>query len=227
MPGQQELGDFRSTAGASERAEMSPPDAMSGSALNPTDLPTVVLTPADVEQGISPHLAELIDRFDPLAFEAGADATAWLQRKIKERSLPITTVLVTNSQKTQLCGFICMGFTAIALSADEQRTAEVGIVQRGQKVEDLCEPRLAANISWIARGSDTRKGFGQRLFDCAVNWAIDNRAIAMVVTPHDEETARKVWIGRFHFRQPRPQDQPDGAPSRLWYPVHSPEPIFQ
>lgn len=201
--------------------------AMSGSAPNPTELPTVVLTPADVEKGISADHAQLIDGFDPLPFEAGADAKAWLQQQIREGSLPVTTVLVTDSERKRLCGFICIGFTTIALSPDEQRTAEVGIVQRGRKIEELCEPHLAANISWIARAANTRKGFGQLLFDCAVNWTIDNRAIAMVVTPHDEATARKVWIGRFRFRQPRPQDQPDGAPSRLWYPVHSPEPIFQ
>jgi hypothetical protein len=149
------------------------------------------------------------------------DATAWLQQEVANQTLPITTVLVHDGRHEQLCGFICMGFKTIALSRNDQAMAEVGIAQQGRKVDEICEPQLAADISWMARRAATHKGFGQQLFDCAVNWAIDNRAIAMVVTPHDSETARKVWIERFHFRRPKPQDQPEGMPEQLWHPVHA------
>lgn len=37
----------------------------------------------------------------------------------------------------------------------------------------------------------------------------------MIVTPHDEETAKKVWMTRFNFRPPRDRDQPPDSPSRL------------
>lgn len=185
-------------------------------------MPTIELTPESVRDGLSPEIVNLIDEFDPLPFEAGVDAKDWLQGELSERSLPITAILMPDAEHERLDGFICMGFTSISLSRSDQAAAEVGIVQKGRRVEEVCEPHLAADISWIARGAATRKGFGQRLFNCAVNWGMDNRVLAMVVTPHDEETERKVWIERFRFREAHPSDAQDGAPKRLWYPVHKP-----
>jgi hypothetical protein len=197
---------------------------VSGSAAKPTtEIRTEVLTPDAVREGIKAHLAKLIDAFQPLPFEAASDATAWLRHHVEERTLPITTVLALDPTEDRLCGFLAMGFTTIILSSEDRPMAEVGIVGRDQEFGDLDAPQLAADISWIARGMNTQKGFGQYLFDCAVNLAIDNHAVAMVVTPHDEETARKVWVGRFRFRRPRPADQSEGAIDRLWYPVHQPD----
>jgi hypothetical protein len=184
---------------------------------------TEVLTPDVVKAGLPAHLEGAVRAFEPLPFEAADDATAWLQWHLSERSLPITTILALDPKQDRLYGFIAMGLTWIVLSKEDLPMAEVGLLGGDQVQADLEGPQLAADISWIARGENTRKGFGQYLFECAVNFAIDKRAIAMVVTPHDEETARKVWIERFRFRHPRPDSQSEEVPSRLWYPVHKPD----
>ncbi len=64
--------------------------------------------------------------------------------------------------------------------------------------------------------------FGQELFEYAVTVAIDEDATAMVVTPHDEQTADKVWMDCFHFKRPPDRDQPPEAPPRLYLPLREP-----
>lgn len=84
--------------------------------------------------------------------------------------------------------------------------------------------QVAAEVSWLARSAKTRPGFGRALFEYAVSVALDAGATAIVVTPHNDKTAEKIWKERFHFEPAPQEDQPAGAPPRLWYPIRPPDP---
>lgn len=176
----------------------------------------VTLTRRTIEAGLADDLIEAIDDFEPLPFDAARGATTWLQRQVNEGLDPMLTILALDPIESRLCGFFVLGFTTITLSPGDQP-----IVQIAHKLEDPHAPQVAAEIAWIARSRGTEKGFGRDLFHYAVALAIDSGSIAMVVTPHDDETAQKLWIGRYRFR-PRRSTTGKSTPmqSKLWYPVY-------
>lgn len=174
----------------------------------------VRLTRESIANGVPPRLLAAIERFEPLGFDAARDATAWLHNCLADGNDPMSTVLVLDSTD-RLQGFFVLGYTTVTLAPGDQPIVEVA-----KKLEDPSRPQVAAEIAWIVRSRTTEKGFGRDLFDYAVRLAMDDGAIAMVVTPHDDITAQKVWIDRYRFRPPRQSGSSQGLdPPKLWFPV--------
>lgn len=179
-----------------------------------TGIRPVRLTRESIASGVLPRLLTAIERFEPLEFDAARDATAWLRNCLVEGDDPMSTVLALDSDD-RLHGFFVLGYTTVTLAPDDRPIVEVA-----KKLSDPNRPQVAAEIAWIARSRATEKGFGRDLFDYAVRLAIDDGAIAMVVTPHDDITAQKVWIERYRFRPPRRSSSSQGLdPPKLWFPV--------
>jgi hypothetical protein len=179
----------------------------------------VQFTREEIEGGLDEMVLAAIDGFKPLPFEAGEEAIRWLRDHIADPSeTPWLTVLALDEESGELLGFMVLGYSQFTLSP-----GDVPVVEVAKKLTAPQEPQVASEVAWIARAADTEKGFGKELFTYAVSLAIEGGAIAMIVTPHDKETAEKVWIKRFSFRPPRETDQSPEAPLRLWYPVHKPK----
>jgi hypothetical protein len=177
-----------------------------------TGMRLVPVTQAEIAEGLSDEVVEAVNTFEPLPFDAAHGATSWLRKTLEDGKDPLLTILALDPTEPKLCGFFVLGFTTILLAPDDRPIVEVAY-----KLKEPHAPQVAAEIAWIARSRETAKGFGRDLFDYSVLLAIDHGAIAMVVTPHDDETAEKLWIGRYRFR--RPKQDPAGEPqSKLWYP---------
>jgi len=174
------------------------------------------LTRETVESGLPRNLAEAFDAFEPLPFDAARGAKDWLRSCIDQEEDPMVTVFALDPDRKRLCGFFVLGFTTITLAPGDRPIVEVA-----HKLKEPHAPQIAAEIAWIARDRSTERGFGRDLFDYAVALAIDYRAIAMVVTPHDDRTAEKLWVNRYRFRPPRQVTTgSEQVQSKLWYPVY-------
>lgn len=160
------------------------------------------LDPERIRSGLPPWLLEEIDRFEPLTFLAGRGAVNWLRAHIKDPEGPWEVVLTLNKQG-KLLGFFALAYKNLQLSPDA--TAEA-----------------AMEVAWIARSADTRKGFGRNLLTYAMTIALAKGAVALVVSPHDDETAEKVWINGYYFR-PVPASEPeDGATGQVFVGIQEP-----
>jgi hypothetical protein len=174
----------------------------------------VLLTRESIEAGLDPSLTTAIEQFQPLSFPAGGEAARWLRNQVEAPDeKPWQVILMLDEKTDELLGFLVLGYTMITLSPGD-------VPMIAKKLEAPLKPQVALEVAWIARSAGTEKGFGHELFTYSVSFAIDGGAVALVVTPHDEETAEKVWIKRFRFRLPREADQSPEAPLRLWYPVY-------
>jgi hypothetical protein len=156
---------------------------------------------------LDPSLRDAIECFKPLPFTAANDAIAWLRKHIAAPEESLLTVLEVDPASNELLGFFVLRY--VGVSFDEQP-------------ENL---HPAADIGWIARSALTDSGFGVELFEYAVSIGLHVGATAMVVTPHDEETARKVWMEGFNFQPAVNGEQPLDIPSLLWYPLQAPASI--
>jgi hypothetical protein len=193
--------------------------AMSSGSPSVTKTRKVELAKEAIEAGLDPVLLRAIEEFQPLPFSAGEEAARWLRAYVAAPTgTPWRVVLELDGSGAELLGFLVLGYTQFTLSP-----GDVPVVEVAKKLDAPEEPQAAVEVAWIARSEKTQKGFGKELFTYAVSLAIDGGAIAMIVTPHDPKTARKVWTRRFSFRPPRESDQSPEAPQRLWYPVHKPK----
>lgn len=164
----------------------------------------VQLTPGALAEEFPASLQEAVDRFRPLSFPAGEEAVEWLRRHIRTPGkFPLLTILDLDPESGALLAFCVLGYVQYDLDSN-----------RGQ---------IAGEVSWIVRGIDTEPGFGERLFAYAVRNAERQGLSTLVVTPHDPDTAEKVWVERFNFQAPPPGGQPEGEPPRLYFPLRPPE----
>src|SRR5215213_7643197 len=160
----------------------------------------ILLTRESIEAGLEPKLASAIEQFQPLSFPAGGEAARWLRNQIKApEEQPWQVILMIDEKSGELLGFLALGYTMITLSPGD-------VAAIAKKLNAPLKPQVALEVAWMARSAGTEKGFGHELFTYSVSVAIDGGAVALVVTPHDEETAEKVWIKRFRFRRPRESD---------------------
>ena len=189
-----ERGTSQSSGGATETPE-------SFKVRLPAGIPT-----ADLD----PTLVAAIERFTPLPFPAARDAHEWLRQQLRSPELPLIVVLDL-TPRNELLAFCVLGFIPFHFDPDDSDGAA-----------SADELKTALEVSWMARSAGTPNGFGAQLFGYAVSIGMDEKAEAMVVTPHDDETAEKIWIGQFRFERAPPEDQPADAPPRLWYPIGEP-----
>ncbi len=174
----------------------------------------ILLTRETILAGLEPSLLAAIESFQPLPFPAGEEAARWLREHVANPSeKPWQVILMLEEEGDEMLGFLVLGYTTITLSPDD-------VPMIAKKIEAPDQPQVALEVAWIARSAKTAKGFGKEVFTYSVSFGIDGGAVAMIVTPHDEETAEKVWKRRFRFRVPRQDDQSPEAPLRLWYPAY-------
>ncbi len=179
------------------------------SAMEAVETFKVRLPAGTLTRDLDPTLVAAIEKFKPLPFDAAKDALSWLRCQLRSPELPLLTVLDL-TPRNELLAFCVLGFIPFRFAPDSD----------GDVPTDKLE--IAVDVSWIARSSNSPVGFGTQLFEYAVSIGMDEEATAMVVTPHDDETAEKLWMRRFHFERAAPEDQPAGAPPRLWYPIREP-----
>jgi hypothetical protein len=155
-----------------------------------------------------------IRAFEPLDFEPGHKAAAWLDANVGAGRLPMDTYLVFSEDSSELLGFFVLELIEVAISS-----GDLPIIELRQKLTDPQEPQPAVKLVWITRSKDSPQGFGQELFDQALALAFEAGACALLVEPYDELTAQRVWLDHYELRTPRPhQDRPEEW-SYLWHAV--------
>jgi hypothetical protein len=159
------------------------------------------LDPERVRGGVPDWLRVEIKRFVPLEFPAGSGAINWLRDHIEDPSGPWEVVL-TLSPEGSLLGFFALAYKNVQLAPG-------------------AEPEAAMEVAWIARRIDTPKGFGRDLLTYAMTVALSAGAVALVVSPHDDKTAEKVWINGFCFH-PVPGWKPEGATRQVFVGLREP-----
>jgi hypothetical protein len=137
------------------------------------------LVPEQIRAGLSDDLLSQIETFEPLPFDAGRGAVNWLRDHVGDPGGPWETVFVHDGRR-ELLGFFALAYKKVRLVAE--RPAET-----------------AMEVAWIARRVDTPKGFGTELLKFAIRIALSAGAVALLVSPHDDRTAEKVWINGFLF----------------------------
>jgi hypothetical protein len=151
------------------------------------------LVPEEIRDGIPEELQEQIRTFEPLPFDAGRGAVNWLRDHVDDPCGPWETVLIHDDDR-DLLGFFALAYKRVRLVLDGPA-------------------ETAMEVAWIARRIDTPKGFGTDLLKFAINIALSAGAVALLVSPHDDRTAEKVWINGFWF-SPVPSVEPEEGMTR-------------
>ena len=151
------------------------------------------LVPEQIRAGLSDGLLRQIESFEPLPYEAGRGAINWLLDHVEDPGEPWETVLV-HDERRELLGFFALAYKKVRLVVE--RPAET-----------------AMEVAWIARRADTPKGFGAEVLKFAIRIALSAGAVALLVSPHDDRTAEKVWINGFWF-SPVPSLEPEEGMTR-------------
>lgn len=179
---------------------------------NPTMLERLQIDSEDIEEGLAPWLLAEIGRFESLNFDAGRGAVSWLREHIENPDGPFEVVLTLRRKKIlgifslrrrKLLGFCAVAYRRIRLPPDNAY-------------------RTAMELSWMARSRNTKKGFGRELLAYAATLAMASGIEALLVSPNDHVTARKVWLDEHGFepvdgRPPRP-----GHVGQVFFPVRPP-----
>jgi hypothetical protein len=169
--------------------------------------------------GLSRTIVEAIEAFECLPFKPARQATEWLNLNIRAGRLPMDTYLVLTVDGATLLGFFVLELGTIHVAR-----GDLPIIQIRQKIEDPDSPQVALRLVWIARSCNAPDGFGRELFDETLVKAIEANAVAILVEPADEATAKRLWIDHFHLRSPRPDNDHPDEWQYLWYAV-TPTPL--
>ncbi len=172
--------------------------------------------------GLQPSILETIERFEPIDFEPGQRAAEWLRLNVDTGNLPLDTYLVFDEQLEELLGFFVVELIEVRVAR-----GDVPIMEVRKRIEDASAPQPALKLVWIARSTRSPKGLGQELFDEVLVRALEAGAVAVVVEPYDEATAKKLWEEHFHCRIPRDDSSSAGEWSEyMWYPVGTVDQIW-
>jgi len=141
----------------------------------------------------------LIEKFEPLEFEAAEKAKAWLETSVSSGKLAMKTHLVFSEDATRLFGFFVLDDAEV-----EVAPGDVPIMVVRDTIKDPnAKTQRAVKLVWIARSVESHAGFGNELFDHALVLATEAGGCALMVEPYDEETAEKLWVEHFDLRKPR------------------------
>lgn len=188
------------------------------SATDEREYPLIQL-PAGSVQELGEELAAAAEAFEPLDFEPGRKATAWLQANIGAGRLPMDTYLVLSEDFSELLGFFVLELIEIVVSS-----GDLPIIEVRKKLKDPHGPQPAVKLVWIARSRTSPKGFGQELFDAALALAFEAGACALLVEPYDDKTAQRVWLDHYELRAPRPDQGNPREWSYLWHAIGETDP---
>jgi hypothetical protein len=176
----------------------------------------LVHLPAGPVRELPEPLARAIQDFKPLQYEPGHKAAEWLDTNVRARRLPFDTYLVLSEDSSELLGFFVLEPMEVLVSA-----GDLPILQLRHQIDEPAAPQPALKLVWIARSETSPKGFGQELFDEALVKAYEDGALALLVEPYDEETARKIWLEHYQMRTPRPNQGHPGEWIYLWHAVRT------
>lgn len=177
------------------------------------EYPLIHLRPGSV-RSLDRRVVGAVAAFEPLDFEPGRKAIAWLDSNIGAGQLPMDTYLVFSEDSSELLGFFVLELVEVAVSR-----GDLPIIELRRKLKDPHAPQPAVKLVWIARSESSPKGFGQELFDQALLLAYEAGACALLVEPYDEQTAKRVWLDHYELRTPRPDQRNPDEWSYLWYAV--------
>jgi L-amino acid N-acyltransferase YncA len=155
----------------------------------------------EIRKGLAPWLLTEIERFESLGFNAGLGAVNWLRAHIENPDGPFEVVFTVN--KGKLLGFCALAYKRICLPPDH-------------------EFRSAMELSWIARSETTEKGFGRELLTYAATLAMAAGIEALLVSPNDHVTARKVWINKHDFEPVDGEPPRPGHVGQVFFPIPQP-----
>ena len=162
---------------------------------------------------------DLLERaadFEPLDFEAGRAAAAWLRQAAQDGVAVDGTRLAVDERSGALLGFVATRRTTFTLT----KSRRVALQLRRFQLRSGDQPAIA--IDWVARSARTPPGFGRQLLLATIAGALADGAGALIVEPSDEGT-REMWRRQYRF-VPFEARQHEGYshPEWLWFPLGDP-----
>lgn len=162
------------------------------------EYPLVVIEPGGIQGQDRSTVSSWAERFQPLEFEAGVKAKAWLETNVSAGVLPLQTYLVLNEDESELYGFFVLDRVEVEVAPDDKP-----IMQVRRAIDDPQAKRHhATKLVWIARSESSEPGFGAEMFEYALLVATEEKSCALMVDAYDEATAQ-MWIDRYQLRKPR------------------------
>jgi hypothetical protein len=183
------------------------------------EYPVFSISAGSLPWGIRDPLMRLIEKFEPLDFEAAEKAKAWLETSVSAGKLAFDTHLAFSEDGERLFGFFALDDEEVAVAPEDVPI----MVVRKTIADPEAATQQAMKLVWIARSRDSDAGFGNELFDHALVLAWEAGGCALMVEPYDEETEQRLWIDHFHLRKPRTGTT---GWNHLWYPLGTPNQDF-
>lgn len=161
------------------------------------DYPVGGLDPGRIPPGVRAHLLGLIERFEPLPFEAGEKAKLWLETNVSAGVLPLSTYFGFSEDESEVFGFFAIDQIEVKVAP-----GDTPVMQVRHRLDPEAEKQPATKLVWIARSQSSPAGFGAELFDYALALATEAGSCALTVDAYDEET-EKMWQRNYDLREPR------------------------
>jgi hypothetical protein len=169
--------------------------------------------PEFAESAAYADIAEAVERFEPVANEAGYAAAEWLKQSSLDDYPSTATWLIYHRQRIE--GYFAICSAEVKLYGRQRKKH----LERGQEREHELHPAQPASlITWLGKHAEAdisgRVLIRQAAF-VAREVAEWQGNIALVLDPYNEETA-ELWLERYSFFR-------SGKPGRLWLPLHEEE----
>jgi hypothetical protein len=184
------------------------------------EYPLLHLPRGSIREVLSDDLLELVHTFEPLDFDPGHKAKAWLEVNVSAGVLPLDTYLVLSEDERKLLGFFVLEVLEVRVAP-----GDVPIMQVRGKIKDPTTAQRAVKLVWIARSTSSSAGLGVELFEHALALAIEAGGCALLVEPYDDATAKRLWLKHFELREPRLGGDEEWA--CLWHTLGTPNQDWQ
>jgi hypothetical protein len=174
--------------------------------------PALVLEPGPIPGWQQEMAEDWATAFDPLDFDAGHRAKAWLETNLSTGVVPLLTYLVYSEDDSESYGLFALDQVEIDVAPFDRP-----ILKARHAIEDVNVGRHpATKLVWVARAGCSPSGFGAEMFEHAMLKAAERGSCALLVDAADQETAERLWMKHYDMRQPR-----DGAAqwTSLWHPL--------
>jgi len=186
------------------------------------EYPLLHLPRGSIRHILDEELRELVHAFEPLDFDPGRKAKAWLEINVGASVMPLDTYLVFSEDESQLLGFFVLELLEVHVAP-----GDVPIMQLRGRIDDPSTAQRAVKLVWIVRSTSSPSGFGGELFEHALAFAIEAGACALLVEPYDDATAQRLWLDHFELRQPRSGSEKPEEWACLWHALGTPTQDFQ
>lgn len=182
------------------------------------EYPVVPVGPGKIQGEDQAVVTRWVENFEPLDFEAGAKAKAWLETNVSSGTLPLRTYLALSEDESELYGFFALDQMDVRVAPYDKPVMQV----RNVLDDPGAERQKATKLVWIARSKSSDPGFGSEMFDYALLVAFEEKSVALMVDAYDGATAQ-MWIDRYYLRDPHPGTDEWTC---LWHAVGKPDQSF-